>query len=139
MGSPRWLAMRSSCSSYSHAAVCGSISPRMRRIDFSGTAAGARRVSQAILKLLCRSSGGDAPLVSECNSGQIPRQIVPDCGKPGINRSGSVPTGERKPEFVAFTKGVMRLVKNELGSVDSEVLRSNYLPIHSRLKSDRAM
>jgi hypothetical protein len=31
---------------------------RRRRIDFSGTAAGSRRVSRAILKLLCRSFGG---------------------------------------------------------------------------------
>jgi hypothetical protein len=64
---------------------------------------------------------------------------MPDCGKPGINQNGSVPTGERNSEFVAFTKGVMRLRKNEVGSVDSEILRSNYLVAPSRLRSDRAM
>src|SRR5207249_9366931 len=64
---------------------------------------------------------------------------MPNCGKSRINRNGSVPTGKRNPEFVAFTKGLIRPVKNELRSVDSEVLRSNYVPIHSRLKSDRAM
>jgi hypothetical protein len=64
---------------------------------------------------------------------------MPDCGKPGINWNGSVPTGECNPEFVAFSKGVMRPVKNEVGSVDSEMLGSNYVATHSRLKSDRAM
>jgi hypothetical protein len=59
---------------------------------------------------------------------------MPDCGKPGINRNGSVPTGERNPEFVAFTKGLMRPVKNEVGSVGREIFRSNYPAIHSRLK-----
>src|SRR4029453_15392473 len=42
----------------------------MRRIDFSGTAAGLR-VSRAILKLLCRSSGGtqrSSPNVTRVNS-----------------------------------------------------------------------
>jgi hypothetical protein len=35
---------------------------------------------------------GDATLVSECNPGQLPRQIMPDYGKPGVNRHGCVPT-----------------------------------------------
>jgi hypothetical protein len=62
-----------------------------------------------------------------------------DCGKAGINPNGGVPSGERNPEFVAFAKGLMRLGKNEVGSVGGEILRSNYLAIHSQLKSDRAM
>ena len=55
------------------------------------------------------------------------------------NRNGSFPTGERNPEFIAFAKGFVCLLKNEVGSVCSEILRSNYLAIHPRLKSDRAM
>jgi hypothetical protein len=47
--------------------------------------------------------------------------------------------GERNSEFVAFAKGFVRLVKNEVRSVGSEILRSKYLATHSRLKSDRAM
>jgi hypothetical protein len=65
--------------------------------------------------------------------------IMPDCGKPGINRNGSVPAGECNPEFIVFAKGLMRLVENEVGSGGGEILRSNYVAIHSRLKSDRAM
>jgi hypothetical protein len=52
---------------------------------------------------------------------------------------GVFPTGECNPEFVAFAKGLMRLGKNEVGSGGGEILRSNYLAIHSQLKSDRAM
>ena len=50
-----------------------------------------------------------------------------DCGKAGINRNGSVPTGECNPEFVAFAKGLMRLGKNEVSSVGGEILRSKLL------------
>jgi hypothetical protein len=56
--------------------------------------------------------------------------MMSDCGKPGINRNRSVPAGQRNPEFVAFTKGFVRMVKNEARSIDSEILGSNYVAIH---------
>ena len=44
---------------------------------------------------------------------------MPDCGESGVNRNGSVPPGERNSEFVAFAKGFVRLVENEVRSVGS--------------------
>jgi hypothetical protein len=62
-----------------------------------------------------------------------------DCGEPGVNRNGSVPARERNPEFVAFAQSFVRLVKNEVGSVGGEILGSDYMSGHSRMKSDRTM
>src|SRR5207253_10065306 len=68
-----------------------------------------------------------ATLVSERDSSQLPRQIVRDRGKPGVNRDRSIPAREGNPELVAFAKSLVRLVKNEVRSVVSEILRSNNL------------
>jgi hypothetical protein len=56
--SPRLAASTSSCASYSFAARTGSISPRIRRMDESGTDAGRNSASLAIRKLLSSFSGG---------------------------------------------------------------------------------
>src|SRR4029077_15475799 len=96
----------------------------MRTIDFSGTAAGARRVSQAILKLLSGSSGGtqrSSPNVIRIKS----HGIVPERRKPRVNRPRSVPARECDPESVAFANSFVRLFKNEVSGVSGEIFGSN--------------
>jgi hypothetical protein len=59
--------------------------------------------------------------------------------KPRVNRPRSVSARERNPELVAFANSFVRLVKNEVTGVSCEILRSNDVSTHSRLKLDRAM
>ena len=66
-----------------------------------------------------------ATLVSERDTDQVPRQIVPERRKPRVNRPRSVPARECDPESVAFANSFVRLFKNEVSSVSSEILRSS--------------
>jgi hypothetical protein len=50
---------------------------------------------------------------------------VPDYGKPGVNRRRRLSTGKRNSELAAFSKGLVRLVENEVGSVGNEILGSD--------------
>ena len=80
-------AKRSRLASYSCAAICGSISPRIRAIDFSGTLAGTKSVSRAILKLLCGLSGStqrSSPKVMRVNSHCRSPALVASCRYTGF-------------------------------------------------------
>src|SRR2546430_11489415 len=66
-----------------------------------------------------------AALVSERDVNQFPRQIMRDRGKPRVNRARRVPARERNPEFIAFANSFVRLFKNEVSSVGSEVFGAN--------------
>src|SRR6266403_5505493 len=66
-----------------------------------------------------------ATLVSERDTDQVPRQIVPERRTPRVNRPRSVPARECDPESVAFANSFVRLFKNEVGGIYDEILRSN--------------
>src|SRR5438445_2626048 len=80
-----------------------------------------------------------AALVSEGDANRLPRQIMRDRRKPGVNRPRRVPARERNSEFVAFADGLVRLSKNEVRGVRRETFGSNNVATHSRWQSDRAM
>jgi hypothetical protein len=72
-------------------------------------------------------------LISKRDTNQVPRQLMRDRCKPGVNRPRSVPTRKCNPEFVAFGNSSARLFKNEVSGVSSEILRSNDVATHSRI------
>jgi hypothetical protein len=66
-----------------------------------------------------------AALVSERDVNQLPRQIMRDPGKPRVNWQWRVSARERNPEFVAFANSFVRLFKNEVSGVGSEIFGAN--------------
>ena len=134
--SPSW-------SSYSCAASSGSISPRIRMIDRSGTGTGVKQDFARHAILLCSSSGGTQRSSPKVKQNLLPGRSSRDAAELGVNRPRRVSTGKRDPKFAPLARRRARLLQNELRRIGDEVVRANNLRGliggSRRTSSDRAM